>query len=101
MPSSRIAFRHEANPAEGGAGQTGAEEDSDDSEPSSGGAGPLTLREVRIPHATKLALGLCVTAFFAILYAARNLDFYFDEWSFINTAGRWHLRDYFVPHNEH
>lgn len=101
MPSSRIAFRHEANPVEAITEQTGASDDGDDADPPLSPAGPLSLREVRVPHAAKLVLGLCVTAFCAILYAARNLDFYFDEWSFIGTAGHWQLRDYFVPHNEH
>ncbi|MGH6654940.1 MAG: hypothetical protein ACRDVE_07010, partial [Actinocrinis sp.] len=46
-------------------------------------------------------IGLCVAAFCGILYAARNLTFYYDEWSFIQTASHWRPRDYFVPHNEH
>jgi len=65
------------------------------------GAAVTTWGRVGIPHATKLALALCVLAFAAILFKARRLDFFYDEWSFLTSAAHWHLRDYFVPHNEH
>src|SRR5947209_1171700 len=58
-------------------------------------------RDVRIPHAAKLMLALCAVAFGALLYATRNLDFYYDEWSFLESSPRWTLRSYFQPHNEH
>lgn len=62
---------------------------------------PPLWRDVRIPHATKIMLALCVLAFGALLYTTRHLDFYYDEWSFLGSAHRWTLRSYFVPHNEH
>ncbi|MBS2964111.1 hypothetical protein KGA66_13720 [Actinocrinis puniceicyclus] len=61
---------------------------------------PLWL-DVRIPHAAKIMLALCVAVFGALLYGTRRLDFYYDEWSFLDAANRWTLRSYFVPHNEH
>ncbi|HEU5355909.1 MAG TPA: hypothetical protein VFU65_15660 [Actinocrinis sp.] len=62
---------------------------------------PLLWQHLRIPHSAKLMLGLCAIAFTALLYATRNLDFYYDEWSFLDTAHQWTLRSYFLPHNEH
>ncbi|HEU5425458.1 MAG TPA: hypothetical protein VFU74_01220 [Actinocrinis sp.] len=58
-------------------------------------------RDVHVPHSAKLMLGLCAIAFGALLFASRNLDFYYDEWSFLESAHVWTLRSYFVPHNEH
>lgn len=58
-------------------------------------------RDLHIPHSAKLMLGLCAIAFGALLFATRNLDFYYDEWSFLESAHGWTLRSYFVPHNEH
>src|SRR5207253_6534769 len=37
----------------------------------------------------------------AILWFSRAYTFYFDEWTFINTAPDWTLATYFQPHNEH
>ena len=63
--------------------------------------GVTTWRQWRVPHAAILMLACCVVAFGVTLYKTRHLDFYYDEWSFLNTAAHWHLHDYFVPHNEH
>lgn len=68
--------------------------------PERGPATPL-WHEVRIPHSAKLMLGLCLVAFGALLRVSRNLDFFYDEWSFLDTARGWTLRSYFEPHNEH
>ena len=94
----RLASRRALNPGEQGA--EGIESDRADGAQSDRADTPR-WRDARVPHAMKLMAGLCVTAFCAILYLARRLDFFFDEWSFIGTAAHWHLRDYFVPHNEH
>lgn len=120
LPIARLASRRALNPVEQGAepGSTSGGSDAPEppAEPSvevtrtegvhadgtyADSSEPPRWRDARIPHVTLLMLGLCATAFCAILYLARHLDFFFDEWSFIGTAAHWHLRDYFVPHNEH
>ncbi|WP_344662813.1 hypothetical protein [Catenulispora subtropica] len=44
---------------------------------------------------------MCAVVFAALLWAVRRLDFYYDEWDFVDKAERWRFEDYFVPHNEH
>lgn len=44
---------------------------------------------------------LSVGAFTWILYLTRTFDFFYDDWDFVLSAYRWHLRDYFEPHNHH
>ena len=58
-------------------------------------------RDVRVPYAVPLALGMCAAAFGSILYLSRTFSFYYDEWDFVLAAPRWTLRSYFVPHSEH
>ncbi len=82
------------------------DEHSPDADPGSGSgsgsrSGHVPWRDVRIPHVLKIMLALCAASFGLILYESRHLDFYYDEWSFVEAAPHWHLHDYFVPHNEH
>lgn len=112
MLNPRMAARHAMNPVEEAVEPSAAPDDGEVAETIADGAdtgfaeyadytGTPTWRDARVPYVMLVMLGLCAAAFGAILYAARNLDFYFDEWSFIGTAARWRLRDYFEPHNEH
>ncbi|WP_194914744.1 hypothetical protein [Catenulispora rubra] len=44
---------------------------------------------------------MCVVTFGVLLYSVRGLDFFYDEWDFVDKAEGWHFSDYFVPHQEH
>jgi hypothetical protein len=59
------------------------------------------LSSIRIPYALAIAVAASVLAFAWILYGDRKLDFYFDEWAWVDRSSHWTLRDYFLPHNEH
>ncbi|WP_370382091.1 hypothetical protein [Catenulispora sp. GAS73] len=44
---------------------------------------------------------MCIVTFGVLLYSLRGLDFYYDEWDFVDKAEGWRFSDYFVPHQEH
>ncbi|NUR60989.1 MAG: hypothetical protein HOV87_20350 [Catenulispora sp.] len=44
---------------------------------------------------------MCAATFVVLLYSVRKLDFYYDEWDFVDRAEHWRFSDYFVPHQEH
>lgn len=74
--------------------------------PADGADGPgrsskADLSAIRVPYALAIAVAACVAAFAWILYGDRRLDFFYDEWDWVDRANHWTLRDYFVPHNEH
>jgi hypothetical protein len=54
-----------------------------------------------IRHARLIAIAMAVIAAAAILLLARSYTFYFDEWTFIQTAPGWTWITYLQPHNEH
>lgn len=60
-----------------------------------------TFAGIRYKYAVHLVLGMGAAAFAVLLYSVRNLDFYYDEWDFVDKAERWRFGDYFVPHQEH
>lgn len=60
-----------------------------------------TFASVRFKHAVPVVLGMCAAVFGVLLYSVRRLDFYYDEWDFVDKAERWRFGDYFVPHQEH
>jgi len=56
---------------------------------------------VRVPRARLIVTVAALLGCAAILWFSRAYTFYFDEWTFINTAPDWTLATYFQPHNEH
>lgn len=60
-----------------------------------------TFAGVRFKYASHVVLGMCAATFAVLLYSVRDLDFYYDEWDFVDKAQRWRFNDYFVPHQEH
>lgn len=57
--------------------------------------------EQRVPHARAIAIVMALAAFGALLFLSRTYTWYFDEWTFIQTAPDWVLYHYLHPHNEH
>ncbi|MFD0630768.1 hypothetical protein ACFQ9X_02985 [Catenulispora yoronensis] len=60
-----------------------------------------TFAGVRFKYAVHVVLGMCAVTFAVLLVAGRKLDFFYDEWDFVDKAERWRFGDYFVPHQEH
>ncbi|WP_370347796.1 hypothetical protein [Catenulispora sp. EB89] len=56
---------------------------------------------MRYKYAAHVVIGMCVVAFGVLLYSVRGLDFFYDEWDFVDKAEGWRFSDYFVPHQEH
>ncbi len=56
---------------------------------------------VRVPHARVIVVVAALVAAAAILWLARDMTFYFDEWTFILGAPDWTWSTLLVPHNEH
>jgi hypothetical protein len=44
---------------------------------------------------------LSAAAFVALMAAGRRLDFFYDEWSFVQGRQAWTLGTFLEPHNEH
>ncbi|HVH64867.1 MAG TPA: hypothetical protein VM674_02440 [Candidatus Acidoferrum sp.] len=64
--------------------------------------GPLkTAGERRVPHARAIVAAAALLACAALLFLSRTSTWYFDEWTFIQTAPDWGLYHYLHPHNEH
>lgn len=61
----------------------------------------LTACEQHVPHARAIVIVAALAACAALLFLSRTYTFYFDEWTFIQTAPDWTLATYFHPHNEH
>jgi hypothetical protein len=61
----------------------------------------MTFARVRYKYAAHVVIGMCVIAFGVLLYSVRRLDFFYDEWDFVDKAQGWRFSDYFVPHQEH
>ncbi|TMF18379.1 MAG: hypothetical protein E6I35_06490, partial [Chloroflexi bacterium] len=61
----------------------------------------MIAADVRVPHARLLVTVAAFIGCAGILWLSRAYTFYFDEWTFINTAPDWTLATYFQPHNEH
>ena len=56
---------------------------------------------MRVPRARLIVTVAALLGCAAVLWFSRAYTFYFDEWTFINTAPDWTLATYFQPHNEH
>ena len=54
-----------------------------------------------MPHARLIIVIAAVVAAAAILWLARNMTFYYDEWTFILSAPDWTAANLLQPHNEH
>ena len=61
----------------------------------------MTFARVRYKYAAHVVIGMCIVTFGVLLYSVRGLDFYYDEWDFVDKAEGWRFSDYFVPHQEH
>lgn len=61
----------------------------------------MTFARVRYKYAAHVVIGMCVVTFGVLLYSVRGLDFFYDEWDFVDKAEGWRFSDYFVPHQEH
>src|SRR6267142_4328719 len=61
----------------------------------------VNAAEVRIPHARLMVVVAALLASAAILWLARNMTFYYDEWTFILGAPDWTAATLLKPHNEH
>ena len=61
----------------------------------------MTARDVRVPRARLIALGVGVVVCAAVLWLSRTYTFYFDEWSFITQAPDSTVAWFVQPHNEH
>jgi hypothetical protein len=61
----------------------------------------MTAAAVRVPHARAIAIGVTSAVCLAILWLARDFNFYFDEWDFILAAPTWTPVSLLEPHNGH
>jgi hypothetical protein len=61
----------------------------------------VNASDVRVPHARLIVVIGALIASAAILWLARNLTFYYDEWTFILSAPDWTAATLLKPHNEH
>lgn len=61
----------------------------------------MSASDARIPHARVIVVVASLVASAAILWLARSLTFYYDEWTFILSAPNWSATTYLQPHNEH
>jgi hypothetical protein len=60
-----------------------------------------TLGAVRIPDVWVIVALAGLASVALLLYTARKFDFFYDEWDWLDRAGRWTASDYFLPHGEH
>lgn len=61
----------------------------------------MNASDVRIPHARLIVVIGAAVAAAAILWLARDMTFYYDEWTFILGAPDWTAATLLQPHNEH
>ena len=61
----------------------------------------MNASDVRIPHARLFIAIAAAVAAAAILWLARNMTFYYDEWTFILSSPDWTAATLLKPHNEH
>jgi hypothetical protein len=61
----------------------------------------VNASDVRIPHARLIVAIAAFVASAAILWLARGMTFYYDEWTFILSAPDWTAATLLKPHNEH
>jgi hypothetical protein len=59
------------------------------------------IADVRVPKAGRVALAIAGTAVLAVVFLARNLNFYFDEYSFLLSSLDWTFISYWHPVLEH
>jgi hypothetical protein len=60
-----------------------------------------TIADVRLPKVRLLAFGIAGAAVLVVLFWARNLNFYFDEYSFLLNSLDWTWSSYWHPILEH
>jgi hypothetical protein len=61
----------------------------------------VNVSDERIPHARLIVVIAALVAAAAILWLARGMTFYYDEWTFILDAPDWTAATLLQPHNEH
>lgn len=61
----------------------------------------MTAGEQHVPHARAFVIAGSLLACAALVFLARTYTWYFDEWTFIETASSWTLPLFLHPHNEH
>lgn len=61
----------------------------------------MIVGEKRVPHARTFVVAGGLLACAALFFLSRTYTWYFDEWTFIQTAPDWGLYHYLHPHNEH
>jgi hypothetical protein len=61
----------------------------------------MTISAARLPYGRLIVAAMAVVTAAAILWLSRGYNFYFDEWTFIQTAPDWTLTTFLQPHNEH
>jgi hypothetical protein len=59
------------------------------------------IADVKVPKAGPIALAIAGIAALAVLFWARNLNFYFDEYSFLLNSLDWTFTSYWRPVLEH
>ena len=64
-------------------------------------SGGRTIADIRLPRAGLVAIGIAGIAVVVVLYWARNLNFYFDEYSFLLNSLDWTWSSYWHPILEH
>ena len=66
-----------------------------------GAADERTLGALRVPYVWVIVALAGLASVGVLVYTARKFDFFYDEWDWLDRAGRWTPSDYFRPHNEH
>jgi hypothetical protein len=61
----------------------------------------VNIWDVRIPNARLIVVIAAIIAAAAILWLARDMTFYYDEWTFILGSPDWTAATLLQPHNEH
>src|SRR5215472_16027185 len=59
------------------------------------------IAEVRLPKADLLATAIGAIAVATVLFWARNLNFYLDEYAFVLKSQDWTFSSYWHPNLEH
>lgn len=63
--------------------------------------GSRDIGSLRIPYVRQLVWALAALSVGWLVYGARNFDFYYDEWDWVEHSAHWTLNDYLVPHVVH
>jgi hypothetical protein len=63
--------------------------------------GSRAIADVRVPKSGFLALGIAAVAVLVVIFLARKLNFYFDEYSFLFASLDWTFISYWHPVLEH